>query len=67
MTITSGSFILYESKVNGNDATDLQVGRVLQVVKSIDMIPESDRYPAIFQGPVHEWDRDNASRNDIPL
>lgn len=67
LTITSGSFILYESKVDGNAATVLQVGRVLQVVKSIDMIPESNRYPAICQEPFHEGDSDNASRNDIPL
>jgi hypothetical protein len=66
LAITTGSFIMYENKVLG-DATVLQVGRVLQVVKTIDMVPGSaDRFQAIRQeAAVHVG---NASRgNDIPL
>ena len=46
--ITAGSFVLYEERnVEGSAEPKTQVGRVLQAVNTIDMVPEGDTPPAI--------------------
>ena len=63
LSITCGSFILYYNKTD-DDAPRPQVGRVLEVVSSIDMVPQSDHFPAIQE----QFQKGSAtSRDEIPV
>jgi hypothetical protein len=68
--ITAGSFVLYERKVEGSEVPKMYVGRVLQAVNNIDMVPEGDRSPGIQDKAIlQEGDCGNSSTNNnhIPL
>jgi hypothetical protein len=47
LSITPGSFILYQNKAEAFDAPNPRVGRILEVVDSIDKVPGSENFPAI--------------------
>lgn len=47
LSITPGSFILYRNKAEAFDAPNPRVGRILEVVDSIDKVPGSENFPAI--------------------
>ena len=47
ISITPGSFILYHNKEEEPDAQIPRVGRILEVVDSIDKVPGSKNFPAI--------------------
>jgi hypothetical protein len=47
VSITPGSFILYYNKEEESDAPIPRVGRILEVVDSIDKVPGSENFPAI--------------------
>ncbi|KAI2489041.1 hypothetical protein MHU86_25564 [Fragilaria crotonensis] len=67
LSITSGSFVLYtannEKDDSSNDALQ-RVGRVLEVVSSIEMVPQSESFPAI-QESFEEGS--TTSTNEMPV
>lgn len=70
LSITLGSFVMYKSKAEGSNEAILQVGRVLEVMKSINQVPECRRSPAILCGQQDEAaaivDDDDSHDTTIP-
>ena len=63
LSVTCGSFILYNNSRRMEQDSPPQVGRILDVVSSIDMVPQSENFPAIqetFQGG-------GTTTNDMPV
>ena len=66
LSITPGSSILYRNKAEEFDAPIPRVGRILEVVDSIDKVPAgSENFPAI-QEPFQEACRSVAPENKRP-
>lgn len=65
LSITSGSFVVYTAN-NETDSDNCvpRVGRVLEVVSSIEMVSQSERFPAIQES--FEVDS-TTSTNEMPI
>jgi hypothetical protein len=65
LSITPGSSILYRNKAEEFDVPIPRVGRILEVVDTIEKVPGSENFPAI-QEPFQEACRSVAPENERP-
>jgi hypothetical protein len=67
LSVTCGTFVLYKGKSEPTSAA--QVGRILEVVKSLDMLQESQEFPAIHEAAaafLEGHETTDVTRNQIP-
>ena len=67
ISVTAGSFITYDDSRSGDGEGSQKVGRIVEVVTSIDLVPHRERHPLIQEYHAAASQDRSASQNDFPV